>query len=283
MNRFCAVACVGWLLSVGVSARADSVTLFPSQDNTLIESLSGSLSNGSGEFFFAGRTAQPSNSLRRALVQFDISESIPSGATINSVVLTLEMSRTPTNVDWVIELRRTRSAWGEGASDASGEEGNGAPSSPGDASWIHAFFDTQFWPVIGGDFESTVSAAVAVGTVGTYTWGSTPQMIDDVQSWLDNPVGNFGWVLIGDESSLGTAKRFNARENTLVGTRPSLLIEFTPLPPVPATGTWAVIAMFLSLSIMGTVLVHRSLHGRKDGSRGTQHRENMLTQGATRR
>ena len=38
-------------------------------------------------------------------------------------------------------------------------------------------------------------------------------MIEDVQSWIKDPGTNFGWILIGDEVVLGTAKRFDSREN----------------------------------------------------------------------
>jgi hypothetical protein len=33
-------------------------------------------------------------------------------------------------------------------------------------------------------------------------------MVADVQDWLDNPAGNFGWLVLGDEKPTLTAKRF---------------------------------------------------------------------------
>ena len=39
-------------------------------------------------------------------------------------------------------------------------------------------------------------------------------MVADVQGWLDNPASNFGWLMLGDESTNLTAKRFDTREST---------------------------------------------------------------------
>ena len=38
-------------------------------------------------------------------------------------------------------------------------------------------------------------------------------MVADVQSWLDNPASNFGWLVLGDETAIATAKRFDTRES----------------------------------------------------------------------
>jgi hypothetical protein len=50
-------------------------------------------------------------------------------------------------------------------------------------------------------------------------------MVVDVQSWLDNPAYNFGWLVLGDESTIATSKRFDTREST---SPPVLTIEYTP-------------------------------------------------------
>ena len=38
-------------------------------------------------------------------------------------------------------------------------------------------------------------------------------MVADVQGWLDNPASNFGWLMLGDETAIVTAKRFDTRES----------------------------------------------------------------------
>ena len=119
--------------------------------------------------------------------------------------------------------------WGEGTSVAPGEEGTGAPATTNDATWRHRFFDTIFWTTQGGDFSGTVSASQSVGAVGDYVWSSAP-MVADVQSWLDNPANNFGWLVLGDESAIETAKRFDTRESTIP---PVLTINYTTATPTP--------------------------------------------------
>lgn len=226
MTRRLSVLCTTLAALAGVPAAADMVTLTASADNTLYFDNGGALSNGAGEYFFAGLTAGGLS--RRGLVAFDVAAALPAEATIESAVLTLEMSRTISGPQ-TVELRRVLSAWGEGASDAVDEEGIGAPSAPGDATWIHTFFPNDFWLSAGGDFDFVVSASQSVDQNGAYTWGSTAQMVADVQGWLDDPGSNHGWLVLGNELAAGTAKRFNTSENANPATVPRLTLEFTPL------------------------------------------------------
>ena len=183
-----------WGLCRDATAQRE-VALTPVKDNTLYESDTGALSNGAGDHLFAGRTRQGAN--RRALLAFDVAGAVPEGATLDSVHLTLHMSRTAGEAH-TVALHRVLADWGEGASDAPDNEGAGTAAATDDATWIHTFFDTGLWQNPGGDFDSTASASVLVGGEDAYTWGSTPAMAADVQAWLDAPEENFGWVLIGD-------------------------------------------------------------------------------------
>ncbi|MGH9869645.1 MAG: DNRLRE domain-containing protein [Candidatus Polarisedimenticolia bacterium] len=218
-----ASACVmgeGWV-------RADVITLPASRDNTLFESATGALSNGAGEFLFAGKTAIPQT--RRALIAFDVAAAVPAGSTITSVQLTLNMSLTIA-LGVPVSLHRAAADWGEGTSDAPMMEGMGTAADTGDATWVHTFFDTSFWAQPGGDYNAVPAATIVVDQIGPYTWGSTAGMVADAQSWLDSPAGNFGWVIVGDESVTTTAKRFDSRENRVATLRPALRVEFTPPP-----------------------------------------------------
>src|SRR3954447_12316738 len=209
-----------------------TVDLNPSKDNTLYEydPNLGDLSNALGDHFFAGKTGQGTGSLRRGLLAFNVAGSIPSGSTITSASLTLNMSKTISGTV-TVELHKLLADWGEGTSQASGEEGLGAPATPNDATWRHRFYDNIFWTTQGGDFSATVSASQSVNGLGPYVWSSA-QMVQNVQSWLDNPASNFGWLVLGDESTSISSKRFDTRESA---SPPVLTIQYTPGPRVLPT------------------------------------------------
>ena len=212
------------------AARATIIELGSLKDNTLYDDGG---SNGAGKHFFSGVTAQ--SDIRRGLIAFDVGGTIPPDSTINSVALTLNMSRTQAGAEDV-ELRRVLAEWGEGTSNAPGEEGVGTSASAGSATWTDRFFNTTPWSTAGGDFSTTVSASQSVGSLGSYTWGSTASMVADVQTWLDTPSSNFGWLLLGNESETQTAKRFDTHENPTLSRRPTLVIDYTdasPFAPIP--------------------------------------------------
>lgn len=212
-----------WALSLSAQpALAEEIILTPVRDNTLFENPAGGLSNGAGTYLFAGKTA--GNSIRRALLKFDVAGSVPAGATITSARLALTMSKT-TGGEVSIALHRVLADWGEGTSDADAQEGKGAAATAGDATWVYTFFDTGSWAAPGGDFAAEASATTPVGGNGPYTWES-PQMAVDAQNWLADPANNFGWVLIGGEDAASTAKRFASREHPEAANRPVLVLSY---------------------------------------------------------
>jgi hypothetical protein len=217
------------LAGVPSLAIAQLANLNPIKDNTLYQyvPVDGDVSNALGNHFFAGETGM--GELRRGVLAFDVAANIPAGSTILGVTLSLNMSRTGVDDARNIELHKMLADWGEGTSVAPGEEGTGAPATTNDATWRHRFFDTIFWTTEGGDFSATVSASQSVGAVGMYTWSSS-QMRADVQSWLDDPASNFGWLVLGDESAILTAKRFDTRESA---SPPVLSIIYRPAGPRP--------------------------------------------------
>jgi hypothetical protein len=223
------LSALGFVGRTSVSAAIINIT--PSKDNTLYEydPAEGDHSNGAGFHFFAGENGM--GELRRGVLAFDIAGTIPAGSTITAVSLTMNMSMTPVSTAYTVELHKLLADWGEGTSHAPMGEGDGAPATLNDATWRHRFFDTIFWTTQGGDFSATVSASQSVGGVGQYTWSSV-QMIADVQSWLDNPASNFGWLLLGDETAIATAKRFDTRESA---SPPVLTIQYISGPRVLPT------------------------------------------------
>jgi len=222
--------CLGlglWSL-VGAAVYADSVAIVAGRDNTLYEEPAGALSNGAGEHFFAGRVgALGSGRIRRGLIWFDIAGTVPCDGTINAARLRLHMSKTVAGT-LPVTIHLVRRDWGEGVSDALGDEGSGAPSTPGDATWIHTFYNTDLWVAAGGDFAPVPRASTDVGAIGYYFWGSTPEMVADVQSWLNDPANNFGWEVVGFEETTQTTKRFDTRENAVSDFWPVLFVDYTP-------------------------------------------------------
>ena len=239
--------------AVFAQTRATSMlTVGPSKDNTLIEDGSGALSNGAGEQIYVGKTGQSAGSIRRAVLAFDVS-GVPLGATIDSVSLRLNMSKTPSGTQ-TVSAHRLTADWGEGNSVSTG--GRGASSASGDATWIHRIFNSTSWSSPGGDFVSSATASQTVSGIGAYSWSSA-QMVADVQAWVNASSTNFGWLLKGNESSSRTAKRFDSRQNSNEPNRPALTITYTladPTPsptPVPGTGTWGLILIAGMLAVAG--------------------------------
>lgn len=204
-------------------ATADSVLIEASRDATLIEQPDGALANGSGPVFFVGRNNQAQNSVRRGLVYFDVAAVLPRNARVESVRLSLYMS--PSNPGpRRIHLHRVLAGWGEGASSASG--GGGDVSVPGDVTWIHTFYDDAFWVRPGGHFVARASASRMVAASDFYSWESTRKLVADVRRWVAAPQRNFGWILIGDETTRQNAKSFASREEADVSLRPVLEVTY---------------------------------------------------------
>jgi hypothetical protein len=211
-----------FLLCALESSAQTTVNLQATADNSMYQEFS-NYSNGSGEYLFAGSTV--TSNKRRALVNFNaLTEFIPRCATIQSVTLTLHMSRTiagPKNV----KIHRVLQDWGEGLEDAPGEEGFGTQADTGSATWVDNNFAVSQWTRPGGYYADSASASTSVNQIGFYTW-SSPRMIADIQNWLASPNSNFGWIIIGDESAGTTAKRFDSRENIDPSFAPKLSVTY---------------------------------------------------------
>jgi hypothetical protein len=218
-------------MSPGSRVLGDVVTLPAAKDTTLVEEPMGLKANGGDPGIYAGRTFQAENSIRRALIAFNVASAVPPGSTITGVSLRLFLTKTRAG-PVAVELHRVLADWGEGTAAGSGA---GAPAMPGDATWLHREYDTVFWAAHGGDFDSLVSAVAIADQPGVFiVWGSTPALVADAQSWLDTPASNFGWLLRGPEDQVPSSKLFDSREGFFPSRRPQLTVEFDPPPPCDA-------------------------------------------------
>ena len=234
---------VGILAATSVSlvapAGAELVVLDSTAHGTLYDTNGSPLANGLGNHLFAGKNGQ--GFARRGLLRFDAA-SLGSDVLIESVTLRLHLSQAnaaPNSVG----LHRVLSDWGVGSTDAPGGEGAGGAATTGSATWNDAFHEEPPWTTAGGDFDGITSAASIIADVGWYEW-TGPGLVDDLQRMLDGDVGEFGWLLMGDETSSSTAKRFDsmfAAEEF----RPELVVEFTTVP-APAIGSLFAIAGVLA-------------------------------------
>lgn len=238
-------------LALALPSAAATVALAAVKDNTLYEDAAGGLSNGSGGHLFAGRSGE--GRTLRGLLEFDVAAGVPAGATIVSATLTLNMSRTLNTSSEPVMLHRASAEWGEGASAAPMGEGFGAPAQTDDATWLHSFFPTTFWNAAGGDFAAAPSASTGVLAPGSYSWSSA-QLAADVQSFLDDPAGNHGWLLkFANEANL--AKRFDSRNHPNQNVRPVLAVEFENASAVPSVSVPGVLMLWLGLLYAATRLL----------------------------
>ncbi|OYW75571.1 MAG: hypothetical protein B7Z37_12675 [Verrucomicrobia bacterium 12-59-8] len=212
--------------------------------------------NLGGTTLVSGTNQQYSNS--RALFSFDLS-TLPAGAIVTSVQVSLYVTRRPdpdqhggpVNSDF--GLYRALEGWTEGAGGAV----TGAPAATGDTTWSERHYNEvgADWSTPGGqigtDFASVPSATTSVGDVGLYLWGSSPELVADVQSWLDSPSTNYGFALISESENLaGTARRFASREQPGGGIPAPTLSVTYQMAPEPSR-------LLLLLIGVGAVIIPR--------------------------
>ena len=201
------------------------------RDTTLLEDLPTNAGGGiTGIFSGTIRTSF----LRRALIAVDLS-SIPTDAVVVSARLEMVVERSGGNFgDVPYGLHRITRAWGEGEANIPNEPGGlGAPAAVGDATWNDAFFTQESWTTPGGDFVEMATATANAGQQGALVTWEGPGLTADVQAWVANPSGNFGWAIITpEEGILQRVKKFFSAEAEV--NRPVLVVEVEdPVVPPP--------------------------------------------------
>jgi hypothetical protein len=213
-------------LAISLAAQTTTVTIPCAADNTLYETIFGDASNGAGADLFVGLNAF--GSARRAVLRFDVAAAIPAGARILAAQLTMRVNKAnPTQTHPVgVTGHRLLASWGEGTSVASGGGGGGGLASAGDATWLHRYAPATFWTNPGGDYAASPSLTASMPLLGPFTSAHSRAAAADVQSWLDAPATNFGWLLRTAEIASRTARRLDARESANVSARPALTVTY---------------------------------------------------------
>lgn len=230
-------------LLAGSSLFAQTAVINPVQDNSIFSE--GTNSNALGKLYSGTNGA---GDFRRAFIQFDIAAAIPAGATITSVSLDLNVDQVGAGAGAdVYSIHPVTTAWGEGTSNGMGA---GAPATTNDATWVDAMFGSTTWTASGGDFGPASASTTLPAAVGTYNWNAA-NMITDVQNWLDSPSSNNGWILLGNESLVQSARRFGSKDQ---GTMPVLTVNYTAACTTPPNAVCQNVTAYLDGSGSATIL-----------------------------
>jgi hypothetical protein len=241
-----------WFLPwIAASASAATVSFQAVADTSLFENKPDADLGATS--LVAGTNQQYSRS--RALFRFDLT-TLPAEALITDVKIVLYCSKQPDPdqhggpVESNFSLYRLYLAWGEGT----GNSATGSTAVPGAATWNQRMYGGADWTTPGGesgtDFSSTASATTAVGGVGSYTWHA-PELLPDVDFWRANPSSNFGYIMASDaETSLGSARRFGAREQPGGAVPPATLVITYQIPEPSA-------AIFIALGTIALSFTRR--------------------------
>ncbi|MGB0385470.1 MAG: DNRLRE domain-containing protein [Ardenticatenaceae bacterium] len=188
---------------------------FPAAADTYVVSGKPDESRGSLRNFWVGRNDSDGSGIERALLRFDVATEIPVGSTITSAQLSLYMSgRTANDSPMPITVYNVNGAWDENINWNSHGSLVGAPTN------ATTSLDTNY---------------------GSKSWDITSL----VQQWVNNPAGNFGLILIGDESQAQRERGFWSKDcdpSQCESRFPNLVVQWAPAPtptntPIPPTPT----------------------------------------------
>lgn len=220
---FCSalLALAGWGV-LSSRAEAASLVLRPVADATLYESVTTN-NLGASTTLIVGTTDKGERN--RGLLKFDPAASLPVGAVVRSARLDLVLTADASGGAGTLGIRvhRLEASWGEGL----GTGNRGSAVSPGEVTWTHRSYPGVTWSTPGAqagtDYGSAPTASATIGGVGTWSWSEG--LAVDVQSWLANPAGNHGWILVCDDDvPARTSRRFATREDS--SRAPQLTVEY---------------------------------------------------------
>ncbi|EEF60021.1 DNRLRE domain-containing protein [Pedosphaera parvula] len=220
-------------------AFGDSITLIPSADTSIMEVTP---TNNAGARAWINAGSNMHGQRNRGLIKFDIAASLPANSRITSASLTLAVTGIPSDGYAIayFDLHRLLRPWGEGDKNSALSPGQGLAATTNEATWLSPLsFTTNYWTVPGAaatnDYAAVTTASqIVYDTIQSPYYFPDPAdddgpMIADLQSWLDNPAANFGWILICESEEMpSTARRFASREDP--DSSPQLTITYDPPP-----------------------------------------------------
>lgn len=212
-----------FLSAISFTSIAQTVTLNPVQSAVIYEPKPDH-TKGDPTFFPIGKSNM--GTVKRALMKFDIAGNVPAGATIDSVKLSFTYKKgSLPNVDPTINLHPMLSNF-NWIAGLGGAPQVGIAANPGEVTWNSAAHGNIAWSSPGGgagvDFTTFPTASTVISGYGNYAWTG---MKTEVQTWLDNPTMNGGWMIKSDEITSGTAFRLDNVDTDSTSV-PKLLIYY---------------------------------------------------------
>lgn len=184
------------------------LVLFPQAD-TMIRDSDLPPGGGSSSSVAVGTTRD--NRHARALLKFDV-PTLPPGSTLTNAYAVITVSQVPgSGLPGQFSLHRMLQPWDEL-----------------EATWESTGFSA--WGGAGGledtDYAGLSSATTILDRTGRYEFRDT-NIFNDAELWMTNADANMGWMVLCDEETLWTAKRFITREANYPESEPQLVLEYS--------------------------------------------------------
>jgi hypothetical protein len=254
------------ILGPTACAAAPVVATIPASRDTTIFQNPPHNSAGGAVGIFAGTNG--AGSPRRGIIAFDVAAQVPAGAIITGVELRMYLATAANALGEPLGLHRLSADWGEGTAGSTSTSvsgsGGGFAAGIGDATWnarFHSPTSPTPWSAPGatGDYATLASTITIVSNAvdAPFTWHSSLDMVNDLRSWRDNPMTNFGWALINaNEGRSASARAFYSRSAMLNSSggpldpawRPTLTVTY--IVPEPAT-------LFLLVIVAAAAMIQR--------------------------
>lgn len=218
-------------------AISSTVSIPASQDGTIYSELPSNSSGGMDQFVAGDAWNSAVTSVfqgtRHALLKFDVDAVLPQDADVTSASLRLVCTKSsPGSGARNFTLHALTQDWTEGANNPNpGAPGQGSAEPGSGATWSNATSPGTAWITPGGGIDPTPRQTASVDAVGPYTWATSTELVNDVESWVStsmqsNPP-NFGWTLRGPTGATSrTIKWFGSRENGTGSNQPELTVVF---------------------------------------------------------